>query len=43
VALRVAHSLVQATINIVIYRFAIFMAATLVLLAMSVRAALIVF
>jgi hypothetical protein len=43
VALRVAHSLVQATINIVMYRFAIFMAATLVLLAMSVRAALIVF
>jgi hypothetical protein len=43
VALRVAHSLVQATINIVAYRFAIFMAATLVLLAMSVRAALIVF
>jgi hypothetical protein len=43
VALRVAHSLVQAAINIVMYRFAIFMAATLVLLAMSVRAALIVF
>jgi hypothetical protein len=43
VALRVAHSLVQATINIVIYRFALFMAATLVLLAMTVRAALIVF
>jgi hypothetical protein len=43
VALRVAHSLVQATINIIIYRFAIFMAATLVLLAMSIRAALIVF
>src|SRR5438309_8278904 len=30
VALRVAHSLVQATINIVMLRFAIFMAATLV-------------
>jgi len=43
VALRVAHSLVQATINVVMLRFAIFMAATLVLLVMSVRAALIVF
>ena len=43
VALRVGHSLVQATINIVAQRFALFMAATLVLLAMSIRAALIVF
>ena len=43
VALRVAHSLVQATINVVMLRFAIFMAATLVLLVMSIRAALIVF
>jgi hypothetical protein len=43
VALRVAHSVVQATINVVMLRFAIFMAATLVLLAMSLRAALIVF
>jgi hypothetical protein len=43
VALRVAHSLVQATINVVMLRFAIFMAATLVLLVMSLRAALIVF
>jgi len=43
VALRVAHSFIQATINIVMLRFLIFMAATLVLLAMSIRAALIVF
>jgi hypothetical protein len=43
VALRIAHSLVQATINIVMIRFAIFMAATIVLLVMSLRAALIVF
>ena len=43
VALRVAHSLVQAMINVVMLRFAIFMAATLVLLVMSIRAALIVF
>jgi hypothetical protein len=43
VGLRIAHSLVQAIINVVMLRFAIFMAASLVLLAMSVRAALIVF
>jgi hypothetical protein len=43
VALRIAHSLVQAMINIVMLRFAIFMAATIVLLVMSIRAALIVF
>jgi hypothetical protein len=43
VALRVTHSLVQAMINVVMLRFAIFMAATLVLLVMSLRAALIVF
>jgi hypothetical protein len=43
VGLRIAHSLVQAVINVVAVRFAIFMAASVVLLAMSVRAALIVF
>jgi hypothetical protein len=43
VALRVVHSIVQATMNVVMLRFAIFMAATLVLLVMSIRAALIVF
>ena len=43
VALRIVHSLVQATVNIVIYRFAAFMAATIVLLVMAVRAALVVF
>jgi hypothetical protein len=43
VGLRVLHSLVQAIANIVMVRFAVFMAASLVLLAMSVRAALIVF
>lgn len=43
VALRIAHSLVQATINIVMLRFSIFITATLVLLVMSVRAAMIVF
>jgi hypothetical protein len=39
VALRIVHSLVQATVNIVVLRFAIFMAASLVLLTMAVRAA----
>jgi hypothetical protein len=43
VALRVAHSLVQALINTVMLRFAIFMAATFVLVVMTIRAALIVF
>jgi len=41
VALRVAHSLVQATVNVVLIRFAIFIAGSLVLLAMTVRAALV--
>ncbi|MGE4063183.1 MAG: MAPEG family protein [Rhodospirillaceae bacterium] len=39
VALRVAHSLVQALVNIVMLRFAVFMAASIVLLALAVRAA----
>src|SRR5262245_44559123 len=43
VGLRIAHSLVQAAVNAVIVRFAIFMAASLVLLVMTVRAALLVF
>jgi hypothetical protein len=42
VGLRVVHSLVQATVNAIIVRFAIFMAASVVLLVMSVRAALLV-
>ena len=40
VGLRVAHSLVQALVNIIMLRFAIFMAASVVLLVMTVRAAL---
>lgn len=43
VALRVAHSLVHALINVVTFRFALFMAASFVLLALSLRAALLVF
>jgi hypothetical protein len=40
VGLRLAHSLVQAIVNVVMLRFALFMAASVVLLAMAVRAAL---
>jgi hypothetical protein len=43
VGLRVAHSLVHALINVVVLRFAVFMAASIVLLVLSVRAALIIF
>ena len=43
VLLRVAHSLVQATVNRVTTRFAIFMVASVVLLALAIRAALLVF
>jgi hypothetical protein len=39
VALRIAHSLVQALVNNVMVRFALFAAASLVLLVMTVRAA----
>jgi hypothetical protein len=41
--LRVVHSLVQATINKVILRWALFVLSTLVLAALVVRAALVVF
>jgi hypothetical protein len=43
VALRVVHSLVQALVNVVEARFAIFMAASLVLLVLAIRAAIILF
>ena len=43
VAARVVHSLIQALINVVLLRFAVFMVGSLVLLALSIRAALIVF
>jgi hypothetical protein len=39
VALRVVHSLIQATINIIMRRFTVFITATLVLVALSIRAA----
>jgi hypothetical protein len=40
VALRVIHSLVQALVNVILARFAVFMVASLVLLALAVRAAM---
>jgi hypothetical protein len=43
VGLRVVHSLVQALVNVVIWRFAIFMIASLVLLILAIRLALLVF
>lgn len=43
VGLRVGHSLVQALINQVMLRFALFAAASLTLLTMTIRAATIVF
>jgi hypothetical protein len=43
VALRIAHSLVQAIVNKIIVRFYIFAAASMVLLVMTLRAALVAF
>ena len=43
VGLRVVHSLIQATVNIVLARFGVFAISTLVLLALAIRAALLVF
>lgn len=43
VVLRVIHSLIQATVNIIMLRFGIFMLGSLVLLALTIRAALAVF
>ena len=43
VALRIVHSLVHALINVVTWRFAIFMAGSVVLLIMTLQAALLVF
>jgi len=43
VAARVAHSLVHALINVVVIRFVLFAIASAVLLALTIRAALVVF
>jgi hypothetical protein len=40
---RVVHSLVQATVNIILLRFALFMVGSLLLLALTIRAAMVVF
>jgi hypothetical protein len=42
VGLRLVHSLVQALVNIVIWRFSIFMAASVVLLILAIRLAAVV-
>jgi hypothetical protein len=43
VYVRVLHSLVQALFNVIVVRFAVFMAGTLILLVLTIRAALVVF
>ncbi|PPC87847.1 MAG: hypothetical protein CTY36_17175 [Methylocystis sp.] len=43
VGLRVLHSLVQALANVIMLRWALFMISSLVLLALTLRAALLVF
>ncbi len=43
VAIRIVHSLIQALVNVVMARFAVFMLGSAVLLALTVRAALAVF
>ena len=43
VALRVVHSLIQALVNVILWRFAIFMVASSVLVLLAVRAAIAVF
>jgi len=43
VVLRIVHSLVHALINIVIWRFAVFMLGSVVLLVLAIRTAVLVF
>jgi hypothetical protein len=43
VALRVIHSLVHATTNVIMLRFSIFMSSTVVLVILAIRAAMAVF
>ena len=43
VGLRVVHSLIQALINVIILRFAVFMAASVILVLLAIRAAAAVF
>ena len=43
VVLRIVHSLVQATTNVILHRFWIFLASSFVLLALTLRASMLVF
>lgn len=43
VALRVIHSLVQATVNKVIWRFVLFLLSSMVLIGLVVRAVMVMF
>ena len=43
VALRILHSIVQATVNVIMLRFAVFMIASVVLLILAIRAALAIY
>jgi len=43
VAIRIAHSLIQALGNVILVRFSVFMLGSVVLLALTVRAAVAVF
>ena len=43
VALRVVHSLIQATVNVIMLRWAVFSAASVVLAVLAVRAAMSIF
>jgi hypothetical protein len=42
-ALRIAHSLVQATTNVILVRFSIFILSSIVLLALTLRVAVLVY
>ena len=43
VGLRVIHSLIQVLINVIVVRFAVFMAASAILVVLAVRTAMVVF
>jgi hypothetical protein len=43
VGLRIVHSLIQAIVNVILVRFAVFMAASFILLGMTIRAAVVIF
>jgi hypothetical protein len=43
VGLRIMHSLIQATVNLSLPRFTVFMLGSVLLLALSIRAALLIF